>query len=155
IDRLRARGPGSVEPAHHRGEPRPAPRAGRGHRAPARGARHRHGAELPGRRSAGWRPLPLAGTAKLRRARPPDAAGAHLPGASPGAQRARLRLLLMRRKRIITAPALEPDPLWYRDAIIYELRVGAFQDSDGDGVGDFRGLTERLDYLERLGVTAL
>jgi maltose alpha-D-glucosyltransferase / alpha-amylase len=61
----------------------------------------------------------------------------------------------MRRKRIITAPAPEPDPLWYRDAIIYELRVGAFQDSDGDGVGDFRGLTERLDYLERLGVTAL
>ena len=37
------------------------------------------------------------------------------------------------------------DPLWYKDAIIYELRVGAFHDSDGDGVGDFRGLTQRLD----------
>ncbi len=47
------------------------------------------------------------------------------------------------------------DPLWYRDAIFYELRVGAFSDSDGDGVGDFRGLTERLDYLRDLGVTTL
>ena len=47
------------------------------------------------------------------------------------------------------------DPLWYKDAIIYELRVGAFHDSDGDGVGDFRGLTQRLDYLHEIGVTAL
>lgn len=47
------------------------------------------------------------------------------------------------------------DPLWYRDAVIYELRVGAFQDSDDDGIGDFRGLTSRLDYLRDLGVTAL
>ncbi len=53
-----------------------------------------------------------------------------------------------------TAP-LESDPLWYKDAIIYELRVGAFQDSDGDGFGDFRGLASRLDYLQDLGVTAL
>ena len=41
------------------------------------------------------------------------------------------------------------------DAVFYELRVGAFSDSDGDGVGDFRGLTERLDYLRDLGVTTL
>jgi len=47
------------------------------------------------------------------------------------------------------------DPLWYRDAIIYELHVRSFFDSDGDGVGDFRGLTEKLDYLQDLGVTAL
>src|SRR3954469_18697633 len=47
------------------------------------------------------------------------------------------------------------DPLWYKDAIIYELHVRAFQDSDGDGIGDFRGLTRRLDYLQDLGVTAL
>jgi maltose alpha-D-glucosyltransferase / alpha-amylase len=44
---------------------------------------------------------------------------------------------------------------WYQDAIIYELHVRAFQDSNGDGVGDFRGLTERLDYLQDLGVTAV
>ncbi len=46
-------------------------------------------------------------------------------------------------------------PLWYKDAIFYELRVGSLQDGDGDGVGDLRGLTERLDYLQDLGVTAL
>ncbi|MDR7485770.1 MAG: maltose alpha-D-glucosyltransferase [Armatimonadota bacterium] len=47
------------------------------------------------------------------------------------------------------------DPTWYRDAIIYELHVRSFADSDGDGVGDFRGLTQKLPYLEALGVTAL
>ncbi len=47
------------------------------------------------------------------------------------------------------------DPLWYKDAVIYELHVRAFGDSDGDGVGDFVGLTERLDYLHQLGVTAI
>jgi len=50
---------------------------------------------------------------------------------------------------------LADDPLWYKDAIFYELRVRSFYDSDGDGVGDFRGLTEKLDYLQHLGVTAL
>ena len=47
------------------------------------------------------------------------------------------------------------DPLWYKDAIIYELHVRAFADDDGDGVGDFRGLTDKLDYLRDLGVTAI
>ena len=47
------------------------------------------------------------------------------------------------------------DPLWYRDAVIYELHVRSFYDGDGDGVGDFRGLTGKLDYLQDLGVTAL
>src|ERR1043166_4648705 len=47
------------------------------------------------------------------------------------------------------------DPLWFKDAIIYELHVKTFYDSDGDGVGDFRGLIEKLDYLKELGVTAL
>ncbi len=50
---------------------------------------------------------------------------------------------------------LENDPLWYKDAIIYQLHVKTFHDSDGDGMGDFIGLTEKLDYLERLGVTAV
>ena len=44
---------------------------------------------------------------------------------------------------------------WFRDAIIYELHVRAFSDSNGDGVGDFDGLTAKLDYLADLGVTAL
>jgi maltose alpha-D-glucosyltransferase/alpha-amylase len=47
------------------------------------------------------------------------------------------------------------DPLWYKDAIIYELHVRAFQDSNADGIGDFPGLISRLDYLQDLGVTCL
>ena len=47
------------------------------------------------------------------------------------------------------------DPLWYKDAIIYEAHVRAFYDSNADGMGDFRGLAEKLDYLEDLGVTAI
>ncbi|HEX7184362.1 MAG TPA: alpha-amylase family protein, partial [Thermoanaerobaculia bacterium] len=45
--------------------------------------------------------------------------------------------------------------LWYKDAVIYSLDVETFQDSNGDGIGDFRGLGERLDYLSSLGVTCL
>ena len=44
---------------------------------------------------------------------------------------------------------------WFRDAVIYELHVRSFADSDGDGTGDFDGLTSRLDYLADLGVNAL
>src|SRR5680860_1599280 len=51
------------------------------------------------------------------------------------------------------APAA--DPLWYKDAIIYELHVKAFYDSNGDGIGDFSGLTEKLDYLQELGTNTL
>src|SRR5437667_2977859 len=47
------------------------------------------------------------------------------------------------------------DPLWYKDAVIYELHVKTFCDSDGDGMWDFRGLIEKLGYLQELGVTAI
>ncbi len=47
------------------------------------------------------------------------------------------------------------DPLWYKDAIIYELHVRAFADSNNDGIGDFPGLLTKLDYLQDLGVTCL
>ncbi len=47
------------------------------------------------------------------------------------------------------------DPLWYKDALIYQLHVKAFLDSNANGIGDFKGLTEKLDYLQELGVTAL
>ena len=53
------------------------------------------------------------------------------------------------------ASGMPGNPLWYKDAIIYEVHVRAFHDSDGDGIGDFRGLTEKLDYLQDLGVTAI
>ena len=49
----------------------------------------------------------------------------------------------------------EENPLWYKDAIIYQAHVRAFRDSDGDGIGDFPGLIEKLDYLQDLGVTAI
>ena len=44
---------------------------------------------------------------------------------------------------------------WYHDAVFYELHVRAFNDSNADGIGDFRGLVQKLDYLEELGVTTL
>ncbi len=44
------------------------------------------------------------------------------------------------------------DDLWYKDAVFYEVHVKAFQDGNDDGVGDFRGLTRRLDYIQELGV---
>ncbi len=47
------------------------------------------------------------------------------------------------------------EPLWYKDAVIYEIHVKAFHDSNGDGIGDFNGLTQKLDYLENLGVNTL
>jgi len=50
---------------------------------------------------------------------------------------------------------LDDDPLWYKDAIVYQTHARAFSDSDGDGIGDFRGLLSKLDYLQDLGVTAL
>src|SRR5882757_8289939 len=47
------------------------------------------------------------------------------------------------------------DPLWYRNAVIYQMHVRSFSDSNGDGIGDFNGLISKLDYLEDLGVTAI
>ena len=49
----------------------------------------------------------------------------------------------------------DDDPLWYKDAIIYQVHVKSFFDSTNDGVGDFAGLTQKLDYLQSLGVTCL
>jgi maltose alpha-D-glucosyltransferase/alpha-amylase len=53
------------------------------------------------------------------------------------------------------AERIGKNPLWYQDAIIYELRVRSFYDSNGDGVGDFRGVAAKLDYLQDLGITAI
>ena len=47
------------------------------------------------------------------------------------------------------------DGLWYKDAIVYQVHVRTFHDSNGDGIGDFRGLAEKLDYLQELGINAL
>jgi maltose alpha-D-glucosyltransferase / alpha-amylase len=61
----------------------------------------------------------------------------------------------MARKKKRAALSQDGDPLWYKDAIIYELHVRAFYDSDGDGIGDFQGLTQKLDYLQDLGINTL
>ena len=49
----------------------------------------------------------------------------------------------------------EENPVWYKDAVIYQLHVRGFFDSNNDGVGDFGGLIEKLDYLENLGITVI
>jgi maltose alpha-D-glucosyltransferase/alpha-amylase len=54
-----------------------------------------------------------------------------------------------------SAQTADDDGLWFKDAIVYQLHVKTFQDSNDDGVGDFVGLTQRLDYLRDLGVTTL
>jgi maltose alpha-D-glucosyltransferase/alpha-amylase len=48
-----------------------------------------------------------------------------------------------------------PAALWYKDAVIYQVHVRAMYDSNGDGIGDFRGLAQKLDYLRDLGITAI
>jgi maltose alpha-D-glucosyltransferase/alpha-amylase len=59
------------------------------------------------------------------------------------------------KRRKVETLRLDDDPLWYKDALIYEVHVRAFQDSDGDGSGDFRGLIDKLPYLQDLGVNAI
>ena len=55
-----------------------------------------------------------------------------------------------------TEPAVHADdPLWYKDAVVYQLHVRAFHDSDADGIGDFRGLTQKLDYIQDLGANTI
>jgi len=54
-----------------------------------------------------------------------------------------------------TIEAPEQDPLWYKDAVIYQLHVKSFFDSNNDGIGDFAGLMQKLDHIADLGVTAI
>jgi maltose alpha-D-glucosyltransferase/alpha-amylase len=70
---------------------------------------------------------------------------------------------LLARERIVNieGPSMRPvrglsdDPLWYKDAVIYEARTRSYFDANGDGVGDFEGMTQKLDYLADLGITAV
>lgn len=57
----------------------------------------------------------------------------------------------MERRKIL----LESDPLWYKDAIIYEVHIRSFYDSNGDGIGDLQGLIQKLDYLQDLGINCI
>src|SRR5687767_15320307 len=56
---------------------------------------------------------------------------------------------------IDTTVCVDADEHWYKDAIVYQLHVKAFADSNNDGTGDFPGLTDKLDYLQDLGVTTI
>ena len=90
-----------------------------------------------------------SGRAQLRRAQPAHAAGARLP-----CHRGR-RADLEPRSPHDAAGARRTTALWYKDAVIYQLHVKAFFDSNDDGIGDFRGLTSKLDYIQDLGVNAI
>src|SRR5581483_9046244 len=148
------------------GQPRRAlSTVGMGRSRPAR-ARARSQRSVPGARSADRRALPLARRAQLHRARSASRAGAHLPCPPARQERDRLRQLRIAPAVDTRATDLEhpatpavaaaaEDELWYLDAIIYELHVKAFFDSNDDGIGDFRGLTQKLVYLKDLGVTAI
>ncbi len=124
------------------------------------------GRALPGARPRQRRALRMAGRPQLRRARSGRDARARLPRPAVPPDRAGLRLLRLSRGSPIPtetdsmSPAdpresLPEDPLWFKDAIVYELHVRGFADSNGDGIGDFRGLIQKLDYLQDLGVTAI
>jgi len=52
-------------------------------------------------------------------------------------------------------PGFDQDASWYKDAVIYQLHIKSFCDADADGIGDFKGLSEKLDYLQDLGITAI
>jgi maltose alpha-D-glucosyltransferase/alpha-amylase len=73
---------------------------------------------------------------------------------------ARIAILLTRRRRAGhrsggTRLPLKRDAGWYKEAIIYQVHVRAFFDSNGDGIGDFQGLAQRLDYVQEIGVNAI
>src|SRR5262249_36110334 len=124
-------------------EPRSARHAARLRRRPGGRSVRRGG------RSARGRVLHLASRLELRALRPGRAPRTH-PVAPETAT------LTQTADQTATPPApAHDDRLWYKDAVIYQAHVKAFFDRNGDGVGDFAGLTEKLDYLQSLGVTCV
>jgi pullulanase/glycogen debranching enzyme len=62
--------------------------------------------------------------------------------------------IALARPRLVRPPVTE-DRLWYKDAIIYQLHIKSFFDSNNDGIGDFAGLISKLDYIADLGVNTI
>src|SRR5262245_37885385 len=84
-------------------------------------------------------------TAQLHRAQPAHAARARVPRDPSMNQLSTAEL----------AEQITGDALWYKDAVVYQLHVKAFFDSNNDGMGDFAGLMSKLDYIQELGVLAI
>src|SRR6185437_6633426 len=106
----------------------------------------------------------MAWSAQFRDARSRPRSRACFPRAPARARRARFRLLRIRIRVAdpVTSTLAAPDAAvpvegarWYKDAIIYQLHIKAFYDSNGDGIGDFRGLSDKLDYIRDLGVNTI
>ncbi len=93
--------------------------------------------------------MATAAPPRSRRAKPPGDRDGSRPAGARTVRRATAG------SRAARSRALGDEARWYKDAIIYEVPVRAFRDSNGDGIGDFRGLTEKLDYIRDLGVTAI
>ncbi|UFN47284.1 maltose alpha-D-glucosyltransferase [Roseomonas sp. OT10] len=89
----------------------------------------------------------------MSQAQSPDSPTAAPSGASPSG--AGPAATILAGTAPAPGPAGEQDPHWYRDAVIYQLHVKSFFDSNNDGVGDFPGLLQKLDYLQELGVDTL
>src|SRR4051812_36133487 len=130
------------QPRDHRRQRRPAQRAGgarpRALRAGGAALVHRHRPDRP-------RPLRLAHRRQLRASRPVGACRPPPP-----------------RRHAMTPPPppssghwFESDPLWFKRAVFYEIHLRGFFDANADGSGDFRGLTDKLDYLQWLGIDVI
>src|SRR6516165_3365876 len=100
-----------------------------------------------GDRFDGWASLYLERQDSAHPARPGDDAVRDLAHPARGG-----RSLMGKKKRHLSVMA---DPLWYKDAVIYQLHVKSFFDSNNDGIGDFPGLLQKLDYIASLGVNAI
>src|SRR5262249_18157422 len=87
--------------------------------------------------------------AAARAPRPPRQPRRHLQARDMEARR------VSNAERVTLPTTLTDDPVWYKDAVIYELHVKAFYDGNDDGIGDFPGLLQKLDYLQALGVTCI
>ena len=102
-------------------------------------------------RSYSWR-----GSRNYVALRPAEMPAHHLPGgAGPGITVVVTIQHKPSREAGLKQAGSAADPLWYKDAIIYELHVKAFMDGNNDGIGDFQGLLSKLDYVQDLGVTCL
>ena len=97
-------------------------------------------------RSAHRRAIHLARRAELRSPRSRRPAGPRVPSS-----RCVDRDRCSARHRLV----IDSDALWYKDAIIYQLHIKSYRDSNADGFGDFRGLIEKLDYVQQLGANAI